>query len=293
MGINMKKLKQVGTVVLCLAPFILSIIIQNIISFIAYIIILWDIRLQNMREGILEISILIERVIEIYYQNIGIILFAHHAVGAFIFGFWYYFGFYKNKKTVGQSLQNKDVVFLTIFSIGCQLLISGILSILLEWKPEWMNNYMELMDKAGFSSLEFFSMIAAVFIAPVGEEFIFRGITMEIAKKRGENFWVANVIQAMAFGLFHLNVVQGIYAFVLGLAIGYVKETYGNIKPCILFHFLFNFFGTVVLGRIPDMGRWNLIIYFVFTLLGAVITFFAAGYFKDLKGKNNGVEITA
>ena len=58
-------------------------------------------------------------------------------------------------------------------------------------------------------------------------------------KKRGEKFWAANVIQAMAFGLCHLNVVQGIYAFVLGLAIGYIKEAYGHIKACILFHFLF------------------------------------------------------
>lgn len=292
MGITMKKLKGLGTVVFCLTPFIVSFIIQNMVSFIAYAIILWDVQLQNMREGILETSIIKERVIEVYYQNVGIVLFAYHVIGLLIFGVWYYFGFYKNKKTVGQSMKNKDIVFLGIFSIGFQLLISGILSMLLEWKPEWMNNYMELMDKAGFSSLEFFSMIAAVFIAPVGEELIFRGITMEMAKKRGEKFWAANIIQAMAFGLCHLNVVQGIYAFVLGLAIGYIKEAYGHIKACILFHFLFNFLGTVVLGNIPDMGRWNLIIYFAFTLLGAAITLCVAGYFKELKRRNKGVGVT-
>ncbi len=69
------------------------------VSFIAYAIILWDVQLQNMREGILETSIIKERVIEVYYQNVGIVLFAYHVIGLLIFGVWYYFGFYKNKKT--------------------------------------------------------------------------------------------------------------------------------------------------------------------------------------------------
>lgn len=288
----MRRLRRIGTVIFCLTPFLVSFIIQNLVSFIAYVIILWDVQLKNVSERILESSIIKERIMEAYYQNIGIVLFIYHVMGLLIFGLWYYFGFNKNNKIVGKNLKNKDIIFLAKFSIGFQLLISGVLSILLEWRPEWMNNYMELMDKAGFSSLEFFSIITAIFIAPVGEELIFRGVTMEMAKKRGENFWAANVIQAMAFGLCHLNVVQGVYAFALGLAIGYMKEVYGNIKACILFHFLFNFLGTVVLGSIPDMGKWNVTIYFIFILLGAAITFFSADYFKEIKKKNKGYEVT-
>ncbi|MFQ7713992.1 MAG: type II CAAX prenyl endopeptidase Rce1 family protein [Agathobacter rectalis] len=36
-------------------------------------------------------------------------------------------------------------------------------------------------------------------------------------------FALANLMQAALFGLFHLNWIQGIYAFALGIVLGYVR----------------------------------------------------------------------
>ena len=86
-------------------------------------------------------------------------------------------------------------------------------------------------------------MIYSVCLAPIGEELIFRGVTMRIAR-RSFPFWAANLIQAVLFGIFHMNMIQGIYAAVLGLFLGYVCEKGGSIYLAIVFHFLFNLWGT-------------------------------------------------
>ena len=48
-----------------------------------------------------------------------------------------------------------------------------------------------------------------------------------------------------------MNMIQGIYAFCLGLVLGYVCNRGGSIYYSLLLHMLFNFWGTVLSGLIP------------------------------------------
>ena len=54
---------------------------------------------------------------------------------------------------------------------------------------------------------------------------------------------MANIIQAALFGIMHGNLVQGAYAFALGLILGYVYHKYQSLVIPILFHMSFNIFG--------------------------------------------------
>ena len=56
--------------------------------------------------------------------------------------------------------------------------------------------------------------------APVAEELVFRGVLMRGLKPLGRNF--AIVTSALMFGLFHDDVVQGLFAFGCGLLFGFV-----------------------------------------------------------------------
>ena len=93
-------------------------------------------------------------------------------------------------------------------------------------------------------------VICSVIFAPFCEELVFRGVTMHQAKKCLP-FWAANLLQALLFGIFHMNMIQGIYAFCLGLVLGYVCNRGGSIYYSLLLHMLFNFWGTVLSGLIP------------------------------------------
>jgi membrane protease YdiL (CAAX protease family) len=110
--------------------------------------------------------------------------------------------------------------------------------------PKWLEDYEAMMENAGMSGdIPLFMMIYSVCLAPISEELIFRGVTMRLAQ-RAFPFWAANLIQAVLFGVFHMNPLQGCYAFALGLILGYICEKGGSIYHAILFHFLFNLWGT-------------------------------------------------
>ena len=86
-------------------------------------------------------------------------------------------------------------------------------------------------------------VLYSVLIGPVCEELIFRGLTLKYAK-RAMPFWVANLLQALLFGVFHMNMIQGVYAFVVGIVLGFICEKSCSIYPSMLFHILFNIWGT-------------------------------------------------
>ncbi len=78
--------------------------------------------------------------------------------------------------------------------------------------------------------------LLAIGVAPgVAEECFFRGLVQtRIAARWGR--WPAIVISAFAFGLFHVDPVQGSLAFVAGLFLGWVADRFGGIRPGIAAH---------------------------------------------------------
>ena len=80
-------------------------------------------------------------------------------------------------------------------------------------------------------------------IAPVTEEYIFRGAMLRTLSKYGSGF--AIVASAFAFGLMHGNMAQTPMAFLIGLILGYVAAKSGNIRQSIFIHFVNNVFAMV------------------------------------------------
>lgn len=70
------------------------------------------------------------------------------------------------------------------------------------------------------------------------EEIIFRGIIMQSLRRFGDVF--ALVASALIFGIFHLNLIQMPYAFILGLCIGYFVMRTGSLWVAVLIHFVNN-----------------------------------------------------
>ena len=73
------------------------------------------------------------------------------------------------------------------------------------------------------------------FAAPFSEELVFRGI---IYGKSKEVFGapVAMVFSGVVFGIYHGNLVQGIYASLLGIMLAWVAEWSGTLLAPVIFH---------------------------------------------------------
>lgn len=127
--------------------------------------------------------------------------------------------------------------------LGMQYITTYIVMITAAVNPSWYDIYEELLKSIGFGDVTLLLALYSVLIAPVSEELIFRGVTLKYAVK-SMPLAAANIFQAALFGIFHGNVVQGVYAFVVGLFCGYVCLKGGSIYLSILFHMMFNLWGT-------------------------------------------------
>lgn len=162
-----------------------------------------------------------------------------------LFAIWYYRSCSgKFKLNIKKDFHIFEILGIVLLVPGTQFMSSIVTGMISMAFPSWLEDYMELMENAGLSGeVSLLMMIYSVCLAPISEELIFRGVTLRIAR-RAFPFWIANFIQALLFGIFHMNPLQGCYTFILGLFMGYICEKGGTLYHAIFFHFLFNLWGT-------------------------------------------------
>ena len=88
------------------------------------------------------------------------------------------------------------------------------------------------------------TFIYMVLCAPVLEEYIFRKLIVDRTAKYGQG--VAIVLSGLMFGLFHGNLNQFAYAFLLGMFQAFLYVKTGNLKITIGLHMCINFMGAVI-----------------------------------------------
>jgi membrane protease YdiL (CAAX protease family) len=112
---------------------------------------------------------------------------------------------------------------------------------------------LKLIERHLRSANSFMFALAAILIAglaPVAEEAFFRGYMQTRLRSRWGAHW-AIAISAISFGLFHADPVQTPFAIVMGVALGYVAECAGSIRPAIVCH-MFNNLVSVIGSRFTD-----------------------------------------
>jgi membrane protease YdiL (CAAX protease family) len=75
------------------------------------------------------------------------------------------------------------------------------------------------------------------------EEFALRGVVMQPLRKFGDRF--AIIISGAIFALLHGNATQALFAFIVGITIGYFVIATGSIWTGVAIHFANNFFSAV------------------------------------------------
>ncbi len=87
-------------------------------------------------------------------------------------------------------------------------------------------------------------------LAPIVEEFWFRGIVLESMRPYGNG--VAIFISGLLFGLTHANFAQFFYATVLGISLGYVAVSTRSIITTAVMHAMFNSVAASLLLLLTD-----------------------------------------
>ena len=151
----------------------------------------------------------------------------------------------------------KSLALLLVIGVSAQFFVGGILEIVELLFPEAMAEYSELMEDTSVGVFAIVSALSIAVLAPINEEIVCRGVMLECAMRAmspGWNatdgaryravsaraFWIANTLQALAFGVLHMNLIQGGYAFVLGAVLGWVFWRTGKLRYPIILHFAMN-----------------------------------------------------
>lgn len=136
----------------------------------------------------------------------------------------------------------------TFMEMLCYMMMAQILfSVIAEGVETAANqfgySFMSSIEAATDSSNTISMFLYAGIFGPVIEEIIYRGFVMKSLQRFGKTF--AILVSAAVFGLMHGNLLQGIFAFMVGLVFGYVAMEY-SIYFSILLHILNNLlFGDV------------------------------------------------
>ena len=122
-------------------------------------------------------------------------------------------------------------------------------------------------------------LLFAGIIAPVGEEFLFRKLLHDKLGGCGEKLYI--LMGGFIFAMFHANLSQMLYAFVLGAAFCYIYVRTGRLWYTIALHITINVIGSVLLPSLAESDSEAVVLLIVFI----VIVLIVAGIILAARGR--------
>jgi membrane protease YdiL (CAAX protease family) len=113
--------------------------------------------------------------------------------------------------------------------------------------------YAQIASSAIFSASFIFQIMGFGVITSIAEEFLFRGLIFK-RYRESSGFVRSMIFSSLIFAIVHSNLVQFIYAFVLGALCAYVYEKFGTLRAPIVLHIVANI-TSLSLTRV-DGFRW-------------------------------------
>ncbi|MCI5855930.1 MAG: CPBP family intramembrane metalloprotease [Agathobacter sp.] len=89
-----------------------------------------------------------------------------------------------------------------------------------------------------------FQIIGSAILTPILEEMVYRGV-IYARLRRDMGMLPAILLSALLFGIMHFNIVQFIYAFVLGVMLSLFMEKCGHFSAAVLGHVTVNLISVV------------------------------------------------
>jgi membrane protease YdiL (CAAX protease family) len=173
------------------------------------------------------------------------------SIAAIIFMAYIYFprrlkGFGLNSKTI---VKDFFIACVNLLSIQPVIMAATILTITFGeffWGPDYQmqqHQQLETITQYPELPLRIIIIVAAVIIAPVFEELLFRGLFQTMARSflvTRYSAWSAILVSSVLFAMTHADAGHWPSLFVLSLCIGYSYEKSGSLFRPVFIHAIFN-----------------------------------------------------
>ncbi len=171
------------------------------------------------------------------------------------FGILVALGWWWSKRPIREILPYRRfnpaiLIPVTILGLGCTILMSEMDNMVQHVlpAPAFLQEMMHTMVSHGAASF-----VLLVFVAPIGEEALFRGLILNGYRKRYST-GTAILLSAAMFAVYHINPYQFVNAFVLGIIMAWLLLRTNSIWPAMYLHALNNgmaYLASVLNIRIP------------------------------------------
>lgn len=135
-----------------------------------------------------------------------------------------------------------QMLLVAAFSIMASTVLNQLIAV--SGLNEIFDTYAELAEYMFDPHLAIVNIISVGILAPIVEEVVFRGLLYRRLRDYS-SVLAAIIISALIFGIYHGNVVQAIYASILGAILAILYERYKNIWAPILAHMAANIYATI------------------------------------------------
>ena len=175
-------------------------------------------------------------------------------------------------------LENEDFGAIIVCGAALAVAMNNIISI--TPLPYLFTGYEET-NEILFSGGIVLQILAAGIFGCIVEEISLRGVIYPRMKR----YWGKNkamILSAVVFGIYHLNVVQAVYSFFLGLFFVWVYDRYDNLWAPIAAHMSANLF-VILFGSSAIVNRLlsSLVGYSLITCIAILIFFYGIRFMKQ------------
>ncbi|WP_300351022.1 CPBP family intramembrane glutamic endopeptidase [Clostridium sp.] len=169
------------------------------------------------------------------------------------------------------KLSLKNIGLISLTSIGIAFLIILLMQVFSSLFPSLFKSYEMVSNSITASHGSFITLLGLIVLIPIFEEIFFRGVIFGFLRDNFK-FPIALIVQALIFGIAHGNLVQGTYAFILGLFLGIVFYYTDSLFASITAHITYNLFGVLLIPML--LGLSTVISPLIILLIEVVVALF-------------------
>lgn len=177
-----------------------------------------------------------------------------------------------------KNINMKSFIIAVPLGLAVWLINTGILSLVQQagLVQKYFQAYEEITSTIVQGSI-FMTILVVGILVPFAEEFLFRGVIQKTFSKN-MSIKVAVIIQGVLFGIYHGNLIQGLYATFLGILFGCITYKSKSIYPAVMMHMVNNSIASIAYHIFPEsldntIGYTTLVFAGIIILVASLIFF--------------------
>lgn len=167
--------------------------------------------------------------------------------------------------------------------VGVYILANFILNLVSRVFPNIVTDYSVIESFLNFDNL-FLAILVTAVLPACFEEILFRGVILNSFNKK-YGAVTAVFVSALLFGIYHMNWLQGIFAFILGIMLGYSYIKTNSLFVPMILHFINNLIA-VLMNYFEALNFYISSACGVYLVISSLVLVILAIYILELKQKD-------